>query len=283
MNLYGTLYLCGTPIGNLGDITLRVIDMLKACDLVAAEDTRNTLKLLNHFDIQKSLVSYHEHNKIQKGPELIEKLKSGLNIALVTDAGMPGISDPGSDLVRLCQKEGVPVTACPGPTAFATALVLSGMDSRRFVFEGFLPTDKKEKAHVLKSIEKEERTVIFYEAPHRLKATLKEIYQSVGNRQASCVREITKKFEEVKKDSLENLIEYYSLNDPKGEFVVLIEGLDPEEIKKEQISFWENIPVEEHVKKYIDDGMSEKDAMKQAAKDRGITKRDIYSILKGNK
>lgn len=177
----------------------------------------------------------------------------------------------------------MPVTACPGPTAFATALVLSGMDSRRFVFEGFLTADKKEKAHVLKSIEKEERTVIFYEAPHRLKATLKEVYQSVGNRQAACVREITKKFEEVKKDSLENLIEYYSLNEPKGEFVVLIEGLDPEEIKKEQISFWENIPVEEHVKKYIADGMSEKDAMKQAAKDRGIAKRDIYSILKRNK
>ncbi len=281
--MYGTLYLCGTPIGNLGDITLRTIETLKTCDLIAAEDTRNTLKLLNHFDIQKSLVSYHEHNKTQKGPELIEKLKSGLNIALVTDAGMPGISDPGSDLVRLCQKEGVPVTACPGPTAFATALVLSGMDSRRFVFEGFLPVDKKEKAHVLKSIEKEERTVIFYEAPHRLKATLKEIYQSVGNRQAACVREITKKFEEVKKDSLENLIEHYSLNEPKGEFVILIEGLDPEEIKKEQISFWENIPVEEHVKKYIGDGMSEKEAMKQAAKDRGIAKRDIYSILKGNK
>ncbi len=281
--MYGTLYLCGTPIGNLGDITFRAVEMLKNCDLIAAEDTRNTLKLLNHFDIQKSLVSYHEHNKAQKGPELIEKLKNGVNIALVTDAGMPGISDPGSDLVRLCQKEGVPVTACPGPTAFSTALVLSGMDSRRFVFEGFLPADKKEKAHVLESIKKEERTIIFYEAPHRLKSTLKEIYQTVGTRQAACVREITKKFEEVKKDSIENLIQYYSLNEPKGEFVVLIEGLDPKEIKKEQISFWENIPVEEHVKKYIDNGMSEKDAMKQAAKDRGIAKRDIYAVLKGNR
>ena len=280
--MYGTLYLCGTPIGNLGDMTLRAIDTLKECDIIAAEDTRNTLKLLNHFDIQKPLVSYHEHNKFQKGPELIEKLKSGLNIALVTDAGMPGISDPGADMVRLCAEEGVPVTACPGPTAFSTALVLSGLDSRRFIFEGFLPADKKEKAQVLKSIERETRTVIFYEAPHRLKSTLKELLDSAGDRQAACVREITKKFEEVKKGTLKSLLEYYTENEPKGEFVIVIGGVDIEELKKEEIASWESISVEEHVEKYISQGMSEKDAMKQAAKDRGVTKRDYYAVLKKN-
>lgn len=278
--MYGTLYLCGTPIGNLGDMTLRVIELLKECDIIAAEDTRNTLKLLNHFDIQKTLVSYHEHNKFQKGPELIEKLKNGTNIALVTDAGMPGISDPGEDMVRLCQAEGIPVTAAPGPTAFSTALVLSGLDSRRFIFEGFLPTDKKEKAQVLKSIEKETRTVIFYEAPHRLKTTLKELFESTGDREAACVREITKKFEEVKKGKMSELIEYYNSNEPKGEFVIVIGGADAQELKKEEIAAWESITVEEHVKKYMAEGMSEKDAMKQAAKDRGITKRDIYAQLK---
>lgn len=278
--MYGTLYLCGTPIGNLGDMTLRVIELLKECDIIAAEDTRNTLKLLNHFDIQKTLVSYHEHNKFQKGPELIEKLKNGANIALVTDAGMPGISDPGADMVRLCQTEGIPVTAAPGPTAFSTALVLSGLDSRRFIFEGFLPTDKKEKAQVLKSIEKETRTVIFYEAPHRLKTTLKELFESTGDREAACVREITKKFEEVKKGNMSELIEYYNVNEPKGEFVIVIGGADAQELKKEEIAAWESITVEEHVKKYMAEGMSEKDAMKQAAKDRGTTKRDIYAQLK---
>ena len=278
--MYGTLYLCGTPIGNLGDMTLRVIELLKECDIIAAEDTRNTLKLLNHFDIQKTLVSYHEHNKFQKGQELIEKLKNGANIALVTDAGMPGISDPGADMVRLCQTEGIPVTAAPGPTAFSTALVLSGLDSRRFIFEGFLPTDKKEKAQVLKSIEKETRTVIFYEAPHRLKTTLKELFESTGDREAACVREITKKFEEVKKGHMSELIEYYNVNEPKGEFVIVIGGADAQELKKEEIAAWESITVEEHVKKYMVEGMSEKDAMKQAAKDRGITKRDIYAQLK---
>lgn len=278
--MYGTLYLCGTPIGNLGDMTLRVIELLKECDIIAAEDTRNTLKLLNHFDIQKTLVSYHEHNKFQKGPELIEKLKNGANIALVTDAGMPGISDPGADMVRLCQTEGIPVTAAPGPTAFSTALVLSGLDSRRFIFEGFLPTDKKERAQVLKSIEKETRTVIFYEAPHRLKTTLKELFESTGDREAACVREITKKFEEVKKGNMSELIEYYNVNEPKGEFVIVIGGADAQELKKEEIAAWESITVEEHVKKYMAEGMSEKDAMKQAAKERGITKRDIYAQLK---
>ena len=279
--MYGTLYLCGTPIGNLGDMTLRVIELLKECDIIAAEDTRNTLKLLNHFDIQKTLVSYHEHNKFQKGPELIEKLKNGANIALVTDAGMPGISDPGADMVRLCQTEGIPVTAAPGPTAFSTALVLSGLDSRRFIFEGFLPTDKKEKAEVLARLEKETRTTVFYEAPHRLTDTLKELLKSAGNRDAACVREITKKYEEVKKDSLENLLAFYGENPPKGEFVVIVGGADAEKLRQEEIEGWESISLEEHMKKYTDSGMSEKDAMKQVAKDRGVSKREIYALLKG--
>lgn len=276
----GTLYLCATPIGNLGDITLRVIETLKSCDLIAAEDTRNTLKLLNHFDISTPMTSYHEHNKYSKGPVLIEKLKNGMNIALVTDAGMPGISDPGADIARECIKEGIPVTSAPGATAAVTALVISGMESRRFVFEGFLPTDKKECAYVLKNLENETRTVIFYEAPHRLCDTLETLVKATNDREAACVREITKKYEEVKKGRLSELLDYYKLNEPKGEFVIIISGKSIDEIKKEEIRSWESIPIEEHVKKYIDEGNSEKDAMKLAAKDRGITKREIYAILK---
>jgi len=279
--MYGTLYLCATPIGNLGDITLRVIELLRSCDLIAAEDTRNTLKLLNHFEIDTPMTSYHEHNKFSKGPVLIEKLKAGQNIALVTDAGMPGISDPGEDMARMCREEGIPVTVAPGASAVVTALVLSGMPARRFVFEGFLPTDKKEKAEVLSHLEKETRTTVFYEAPHRLTDTLKELLKAAGNREAACVREITKKYEEVKKDSLENLLKYYSENAPKGEFVVIVGGADANELRQEEIASWESISLEEHMKKYTDTGMSEKDAMKQVAKDRGVSKRDIYAQLKG--
>ena len=279
--MYGTLYLCATPIGNLGDITFRVIELLKECDLIAAEDTRNTLKLLNHFNIDTPMTSYHEHNKFSKGPVLLEKLKEGKNIALVTDAGMPGISDPGEDMARLCRQEGIPVTVAPGASAVVTALVLSGMPARRFIFEGFLPTDKKEKAEVLARLEKETRTTVFYEAPHRLTDTLKELLKSAGNRDAACVREITKKYEEVKKDSLENLLAFYGENPPKGEFVVIVGGADAEKLRQEEIEGWESISLEEHMKKYTDSGMSEKDAMKQVAKDRGVSKREIYALLKG--
>ena len=279
--MYGTLYLCATPIGNLGDITLRVIELLKECDLIAAEDTRNTLKLLNHFNIDTPMTSYHEHNKFSKGPVLLEKLKEGKNIALVTDAGMPGISDPGEDMARLCRQEGIPVTVAPGASAVVTALVLSGMPARRFIFEGFLPTDKKEKAEVLARLEKETRTTVFYEAPHRLTDTLKELLKSAGNRDAACVREITKKYEEVKKDSLENLLAFYGEKPPKGEFVVIVGGADAEKLRQEEIEGWESISLEEHMKKYTDSGMSEKDAMKQVAKDRGVSKREIYALLKG--
>ena len=279
--MYGTLYLCATPIGNLGDITLRVIELLKECDLIAAEDTRNTLKLLNHFNIDTPMTSYHEHNKFSKGPVLLEKLKEGKNIALVTDAGMPGISDPGEDMARLCRQEGIPVTVAPGASAVVTALVLSGMPARRFIFEGFLPIDKKERAEVLARLEKETRTTVFYEAPHRLTDTLKELLKSAGNRDAACVREITKKYEEVKKDSLENLLAFYGENPPKGEFVVIVGGADAEKLRQEEIEGWESISLEEHMKKYTDSGMSEKDAMKQVAKDRGVSKREIYALLKG--
>lgn len=276
----GTLYLCATPIGNMEDITIRVLNLLKECDLIAAEDTRNTLKILNRYEIQTPMTSYHEHNKMSKGPVLIDKLKSGINIALVTDAGMPGISDPGEDLARLCYEEGIHVTVAPGASAAVTALVLSAMDTRRFIFEGFLPTDKKDKAKVLKSIEREERTVIFYEAPHRLTDTLSELLKAVGSRQAACVREITKRFEEVKKDSLENLLAFYKENPPKGEFVIVLDGADGEALRQEEIDEFEKMTLEEHMAVYESKGMSEKDAMKQVAKDRGVSKRDIYAQLK---
>lgn len=276
----GTLYLCATPIGNLNDITLRVLDLLKKVNYIAAEDTRHTLKLLNHFEISTPMVSYHEHNKQSKGPQLIERLIEGADIALVTDAGMPGISDPGEDLVRLCYERGVSVTVAPGAAAVVTALVLSGLSTRRFIFEGFLSTDKKERREVLKSIEKEVRTLVFYEAPHRLVDTLEELFAAVGDRNTACIRELTKKFEEVKKDTLSNLIAYYKLNNPKGEFVIVIEGLSRETVRKQEIEDWESISIDEHMEKYILKGMNEKEAMKVVAKDRGVSKRDIYGYLK---
>lgn len=276
----GTLYLCATPIGNLEDITLRVLNLLENCDLIAAEDTRHTLKLLNHFNISTPMTSYHDHNRMSKGPYLIEKLKSGVNIALVTDAGMPGISDPGEDLTKLCHEEGVPVTVAPGASAAITALVLSGMPTRNFVFEGFLPTDKKEKGKVLARLSREERTSIFYEAPHRLTDTLAELLKSAGNRNAACIRELTKKFEEVRKAPLEELLAFYKENAPKGEFVIIVEGADGTALRQEEIAGYEKMPLTEHMALYTHKGMTEKEAMKQVAKDRGLSKRDIYAQLK---
>lgn len=273
----GTLYLCATPIGNLEDITLRVLNMLKSCDLIAAEDTRHTLKILNHFDIQKPMTSYHEHNKLLKGPKLLEKLLSGLNIALVTDAGMPGISDPGVDMVRLCHENNVPVTVLPGACASVTALVLSGLENRRFIFEGFLPSDKKEKAYVLKSLENETRTVIFYEAPHRLLSTLEELYNTVGDRNCACIREITKKHEEVRLGKLGEIFSYFKDIGPKGEFVIILEGKNIADVRDEEINKWVSMPIEEHMKIYAEFG--EKEAMKKVAKDRGVSKREIYKYL----
>lgn len=275
----GTLYLCATPIGNLGDITLRVIEILKSVDLIAAEDTRNTLKLLNHFDIKTPMTSYHQHNIGSKGPVLIEKLKGGIDIALVTDAGMPGISDPGEDMAKRCREESIPVTIAPGASAGISALVLSGMNSRRYVFEGFLPVEKKERRAVLTSLKRETRTTVFYEAPHRLTDTIAAILNAVGDREASTVREITKKHEEVRNDTLEGLLKYYKENPPRGEFVVIIGGKSEKELRQEEIDNWNSITIEEHMNKYVTQGMSEKEAMKQVSKDRGIPKREVYAYL----
>lgn len=277
----GTLYLCATPIGNLEDITLRVLKLMESVDVIAAEDTRNTLKLLNHFEIKTPMTSYHEHNKTAKGPVLVERLLAGENIALVTDAGMPGISDPGADLVQLCYAAGVPVTVAPGASAAVVALVLSGLDTRRFVFEGFLPPEKKERRAILNTLEREHRTMIFYEAPHRLLDTLTELSERFGaERQLAAVRELTKKFEEVRKDTIGGHLQYFRENPPKGEFVLVCEGFSLEAQRQEEREGWEQISVEEHVQRYLEQGMNEKDAMKQAAKDRGVSKREIYQILK---
>ena len=269
----GTLYLCATPIGNLGDMTLRVIEILKTVDIIAAEDTRNTIKLLNHFEIKTPMTSYHQHNLDTKGPVLIEKLKEGKNIALVSDAGMPGISDPGEDMAKRCRLEGIPVTIAPGASAGISALVLSGMDARRYVFEGFLPTDKRERQSVLKNLEKETRTTVFYEAPHRLTDTL------AGDREAAAVREITKRYEEVRHDTLTGLFQYYRDNPPKGEFVIVVAGMSESALRQEEIDGWLGISIEEHMQKYISEGMTEKEAMKRVSKDRGVSKREIYAYL----
>ncbi|HBM79424.1 MAG TPA: 16S rRNA (cytidine(1402)-2'-O)-methyltransferase [Clostridiaceae bacterium] len=272
----GKLFLCGTPIGNLEDITERAKRILSEVDLIAAEDTRQTLKLLNHFDIKKELVSYHEHNKIERGPKLIESLKAGLNIALVTDAGMPGISDPGEDLVRLCIDEGIGVEVIPGPTASITALVISGFPTRRFIFEGFLPKGGKERRKIIEELKNETRTVIVYEAPHRINATLKELYECLGDREIAICRELTKKFEEVIRTGLKDASRIYDDREPKGEFVIVIKGKSVEDIEKQNQKVWENISVDDHINMYISKGMNKKDAMKKVAKDRGVSKRDIY-------
>lgn len=277
----GTLYLCATPIGNMEDITVRTLKLLESVDVIAAEDTRNTLKLLNRYEIKTPMTSYHEHNKIGKGPFLIERLLAGESIALVSDAGMPGISDPGEDLVKLCYEAGVPVTVAPGASAAVVALVLSGLDTRRFVFEGFLPSDKKERRSILQTLEREHRTMILYEAPHRLLDTLEELEKTLGGgRESAVIRELTKKFEEVHRDTIENQRIYFKENQPKGEFVLVIAGLSLEEQRKEAQASWEEISISDHVQRYLDQGISEKDAMKQVAKDRGVSKRDIYKEYK---
>ena len=276
----GTLYLCGTPIGNLNDLSPRAVEILSSADLIAAEDTRHSLNILNHFGIKTPMTSYHEHNRKSKGEYLISLLEEGKNIALVTDAGMPGISDPGEDLAALCIEKGIPVTTVPGPTAFVSALVLSGFSGRRFIFEGFLPSNKKEKNQVLDSLKRELRTVILYEAPHRLTQTLYDLNKALGDRNAACVREITKIHEEVKRGTLGELLEFYSENAPRGEFVIVIEGFSAEALREEETKKFEAMSLAEHMEMYTSQGLSEKEAMKLVAKDRGLTKRDIYSELK---
>ena len=275
----GKLYLCATPIGNLEDITMRVLRILKEVDLIAAEDTRNSLRLLNHFDIHTPMTSYHEYNKIEKAHTLIAKLLEGKNIALITDAGTPGISDPGEDLVRLCYEAGVEVTSLPGACACVTALTLSGLPTRRFCFEAFLPSEKKERAQILEELRTETRTIIIYEAPHRLLRTLLELREALGNRRITICRELTKKHETAFQTTLSDAVDYYTANPPKGECVIVMEGRSRAELQKEAQMRWEELSVPEHVAHYIESGMDRKEAMKQAAKDRGVSKREIYAAL----
>lgn len=275
----GTLYLCATPIGNLGDMTPRVVETLRAVDVIAAEDTRNSIRLLNHFDIHTPMTSYHEYNKIEKAHKLIEQLQAGKSAALITDAGTPAISDPGEVLVRMCHESGIPVTSLPGPVACITALTLSGLPTRRFCFEGFLPSDKREKREVLEELARESRTIILYEAPHHLVRTLEELREILGDRDVTLCRELTKKFESVMPTTLEKALVYYESQEPKGEYVLVIRGKSREEKRQEEISAWENMSIEEHMDYYRRQGLDDKAAMKQAAKDRGVGKREIYAYL----
>lgn len=275
----GTLYLCATPIGNLQDMTERVLLTLKEVDLIAAEDTRNSIRLLNHFEIRTPMTSYHEYNKVEKAHYLVAQLLTGKNIALITDAGTPAISDPGEVLVAECQKAGVPVTSLPGCCACITALTLSGLPTRRFCFEGFLPTDKKEKAFVLEELARETRTMILYEAPHHLKRTLSELLEVLGERRITLCRELTKKFETIMPTTLEGAADYYEENEPKGEYVLVIEGKSRKEIEEEQQKSWESMSIEEHMAFYEKQGIDRKSAMKKVAADRGVGKREIYQAL----
>lgn len=277
--MQGKLYLCATPIGNLEDITLRVLRTLEEVDLIAAEDTRNSIKLLNHFEIKTPMTSYHEYNKIEKAYQLVDKMKSGLNVALITDAGTPGISDPGEDLVRICYESGIEVTSLPGAAAVITALTLSGLSTRRFAFEAFLPREKKERQTILASLKKETRTIILYEAPHHLKKTLEELFEVLEDRPITLCRELTKRYETAFQTTLSGAISYYEENEPKGEFVLVIQGKQPEELLQEERQAWESLSLEEHMAHYEEQGISRKEAMKLVAKDRGISKRDVYAAL----
>ena len=275
----GTLYLCATPIGNLEDITMRVLRTLKEVDLIAAEDTRNSIKLLNHFEIKTKMTSYHEYNKVDKAIYLVEKMKEGMNVALITDAGTPGISDPGEELVRQCYAAGVPVTSLPGACACITALTLSGQATRRFAFEAFLPFDKKERSPILESLKQETRTMIIYEAPHRLRRTLKELREVLGNRNLTVCKELTKRYENAMQGSMDEIIAYYEENEPRGEYVLVIAGKTVEEIREEEQKTWETMTIEEHMTFYEKQNIDRKAAMKMVAKDRGISKREVYQAL----
>lgn len=275
----GKLYLCATPIGNLEDITMRVLRILKEADIIAAEDTRNSIRLLNHFDIRTPMTSYHEYNKIDKAYTLIEEMKKGKNVALITDAGTPAISDPGEDLVRLCYENGIDVTSLPGACACVTALTLSGLPTRRFCFEAFLPSDKKEKQAILKELKNETRTIVLYEAPHRLLRTLGELLEVLGDRRVTICRELTKKHETAFGTTLSAAIAHYTKEEPKGECVLVLEGRSRRQMKEEEQAAWNEISIQEHMQQYLDSGLDKKEAMKRVAKDRGVGKRDIYQAL----
>ena len=278
-NSKGTLYLCATPIGNLEDMTFRAVRILKEVDVIAAEDTRNSVKLLNHFNIHTPMTSYHEFNKIDKGQYLVKRLLEGENIALITDAGMPGISDPGEELVRMCRDAGVPVTAVPGACACVTALVISGRPTRRFCFEAFLPTDKKERRAVLEELKTETRTSIIYEAPHRLVKTLQELLNELGDRKITVCKELTKKHETGFETTLKEAVPYYEQNEPRGEYVLVLEGCSRQQMEQKAQDAWKEMSLGDHMKLYEEQGMNRKDAMKQVAKDRGVGKREIYQAL----
>lgn len=278
-NMTGTLFLCATPIGNLGDMTPRVIETLREADLIAAEDTRNSMKLLNYFEIKTPMTSYHEYNKVEKANQIITWLHAGKNIALITDAGTPAISDPGEVLTAKCMEEGIPVTSLPGCCACITALTLSGLSTRRFCFEGFLPADRKERKYILEELKDETRTIILYEAPHHLKRTLQQLYEELGERRITLCRELTKKFETIFPTTLEGAIHFYEENEPKGEYVIVLEGVSRINLEKEKQRMWENLSIEEHMQKYESQGMEKKEAMKRVATDRGISKRDVYQAL----
>lgn len=277
----GTLYLCPTPIGNLKDITQRTLETLQSVDFILAEDTRNSGLLLSRYQIHKPLVSYHKYNEQERSPQVIERLQKGENAALVTDAGMPGISDPGQILAAKCHEAGIPVTCLPGPSAFVTALAMSGLSSRRFAFEGFLPVDKQEKKQVLDRLADSPYTTIFYEAPHRLKETLSTLAKYAPGRKSACIRELTKIYEECRLGTLEELANWFSQNEPRGEFVIIVEGLAQEELDRKQKNRFEGMSLKEHMDLYKD--LPEKEAMKKVAKDRGLSKRDIYQQLKTGK
>ena len=277
--MQGKLFLCATPIGNLEDITLRVLRTLKEVDLIAAEDTRNSIHLLNHFDIKTPLTSYHEYNKVDKAYQLVEKMRLGANIALITDAGTPGISDPGEELVKICYEQGIEVTSLPGAAACITALTLSGLPTRRFAFEAFLPKEKKERRRILEELKNDTRTLIIYEAPHHLVQTLTELLEALGDRRITVCRELTKKFETAYRTTFSEAIAYYEAEGVRGECVIVIEGRDVQELVEEKQQSWNEMPLMDHMNHYMSQGMSQKDAMKAVAKDRGVGKRDIYQQL----
>ncbi len=278
----GMLYLCATPIGNLDDITFRVLKTLQEVDLIAAEDTRHSIKLLNHFEIKTPMTSYHEYNKVEKARYLVEQMKAGVNIALITDAGTPGISDPGEELVRQCYEAGIKVTSLPGPAACITALTMSGLSTRRFCFEAFLPSekaDKKERQWILEELKRETRTIIVYEAPHHLVKTLHDLYEVLGNRTITICRELTKKYETAFLTTFEEALEYYEKEEPKGECVIVIQGKSIEDLRREEKESWEDMSLEDHMDYYQSQGKDRKEAMKLVAKDRGISKREVYQAL----
>ena len=275
----GMLYLCATPIGNLGDMTPRVVETLRSVDIIAAEDTRNSIKLLNHFEIKTSMTSYHEYNRVEKADYLIEQMRQGKDVALITDAGTPAVSDPGEVLVAKCHEAGITVTSLPGAAACITALTLSGLGTRRFCFEAFLPSDKKERAQILEELKEESRTMILYEAPHHLARTLQDLYETLGNRRLTLCRELTKKFETVLPTTIEDALAMYSHEEPRGEYVLVVEGKSLKQKKEEQHNAWQSMSIEEHMAYYEREGMDEKSAMKQVAKDRGVPKREIYQYL----